>query len=171
MSACQRAFICLSLHHPVHVAVNACGPKEDGKHIGGTGAETTKQVEDWQECRHICETTTDCVGWVLMADGVNCYQKLKTDANLDEIVLSPGQPAQIAGLCQPRTSAIETTSTPTVSACVLASYKGDGYCDDLTNNAGCDYDGGDCCGDSVNTAYCSECACKDPGICTTTTRL
>jgi hypothetical protein len=23
-------------------------------------------------------------------------------------------------------------------------------CDDVTNNAACDYDGGDCCGDSVN---------------------
>ena len=36
---------------------------------------------------------------------------------------------------------------------------GDGYCDDATNNAECGYDGGDCCGDDVNTEYCNECIC------------
>ena len=25
----------------------------------------------------------------------------------------------------------------------------------------CDYDGGDCCVDNVNTQYCSECQCLD----------
>ena len=38
----------------------------------------------------------------------------------------------------------------------------DGYCDDDNNNDGCDYDGGDCCGDDVNTKYCTECECLDP---------
>ena len=36
---------------------------------------------------------------------------------------------------------------------------GNGYCDDETNNEGCSYDGGDCCGLNVNTQYCSECLC------------
>ena len=27
---------------------------------------------------------------------------------------------------------------------------------------GCGWDGGDCCGDNVNTQYCSVCACLDP---------
>ena len=35
----------------------------------------------------------------------------------------------------------------------------DGYCDDELNNAGCGFDGGDCCGFDVNTAYCFECEC------------
>ena len=35
----------------------------------------------------------------------------------------------------------------------------DGYCDDETNNAGCHFDGGDCCGVNVNTQYCNECIC------------
>ena len=43
-------------------------------------------------------------------------------------------------------------------------FKGDHNCDDENNNAGCEYDGGDCCGDNVVTTFCSECACKDPGI-------
>ena len=35
---------------------------------------------------------------------------------------------------------------------------GDGYCQDETNNAECNYDGGDCCV-NVKTNFCSECAC------------
>ena len=40
---------------------------------------------------------------------------------------------------------------------------GDGYCDDATNNIECNYDGGDCCLDPVNTQYCSECQCLSEG--------
>merc|ERR1711907_268255 len=49
--------------------------------------------------------------------------------------------------------------------CGVIEYKGDGYCDDENNDAGCDFDGGDCCTATagvVNTAYCSEGACLDP---------
>ena len=28
---------------------------------------------------------------------------------------------------------------------------------------GCDYDGGDCCGQNVRTKYCNECQCKACG--------
>ena len=45
--------------------------------------------------------------------------------------------------------------------CAVPPWKGDGYCDDENNNDGCDYDGGDCCGDDVNTQYCSACQCLD----------
>jgi hypothetical protein len=36
---------------------------------------------------------------------------------------------------------------------------GNGFCNDQTNIAACNYDGGDCCGSCVNTAYCSSCDC------------
>ena len=36
---------------------------------------------------------------------------------------------------------------------------GDNYCDDMNNNMECNYDGGDCCGLSVNTQYCTYCQC------------
>ena len=36
---------------------------------------------------------------------------------------------------------------------------GNGYCNDETNNAECNYDGGDCCGTCVVTQYCSDCQC------------
>ena len=35
---------------------------------------------------------------------------------------------------------------------------GDGFCNDETNNAGCNFDGGDCCF-NVNSDVCSECIC------------
>ena len=37
---------------------------------------------------------------------------------------------------------------------------GDGYCDDVNNHPGCEYDGGDCCGD-VNKEYCTLCECLE----------
>ena len=40
----------------------------------------------------------------------------------------------------------------------------DGYCNDENNNAGCGFDGGDCCGPDVKTAYCSECQCLGENI-------
>merc|ERR1712178_526547 len=46
--------------------------------------------------------------------------------------------------------------------CGEPKYVGDGNCDDVNNNCGCGYDGGDCCGASVKTQYCTECKCLDP---------
>merc|ERR1711959_871821 len=37
-----------------------------------------------------------------------------------------------------------------------------GHCDDDNNNAGCEFDGGDCCGASVKKTYCKACKCLDP---------
>ena len=34
--------------------------------------------------------------------------------------------------------------------------KGDNFCEDLNNNVGCDWDGGDCCGPNVRTGFCTE---------------
>ena len=41
---------------------------------------------------------------------------------------------------------------------------GNGLCDDLMNNAECDYDGGDCCGNNVTYGNCSQCACLNPAV-------
>ena len=46
--------------------------------------------------------------------------------------------------------------------CVNPDFKGDGECDDENNNAGCEYDGGDCCGYDVVTIACTVCQCLDP---------
>ena len=45
--------------------------------------------------------------------------------------------------------------------CVNPDWVKDGFCDDETNNLDCNFDGGDCCGDEINTAYCTLCQCKE----------
>jgi len=59
----------------------------------------------------------------------------------------------------PSTAAPTTTEEPT--ACEFPQWVGDNFCDDGNNTPGCDYDGGDCCGDDVNTTYCSLCECME----------
>merc|ERR1712157_515946 len=55
---------------------------------------------------------------------------------------------------------------PKKPACGQKDYKGDGNCDDDNNNAGCAWDGGDCCakslGGPVKKDYCKKCNCLDP---------
>jgi len=50
--------------------------------------------------------------------------------------------------------------------CGNKAWKGDGNCDDVNNNPGCEYDGGDCCeqslGEKVKKNYCQDCKCLDP---------
>ena len=46
--------------------------------------------------------------------------------------------------------------------CESTAWVGDGYCDDLTNNEACNFDGGDCCGLNVNRQYCMICQCFKP---------
>ena len=40
---------------------------------------------------------------------------------------------------------------------------GNGLCNDEANNEGCNYDGGDCCGNCINTEHCTECLCHEGG--------
>merc|ERR1712051_248513 len=54
------------------------------------------------------------------------------------------------------------TTPPPKDACGSPQWFGDNYCDDDNNNEDCGWDGGDCCGDNVNTQYCSACECLDP---------
>ena len=42
---------------------------------------------------------------------------------------------------------------------------GDGICHDENNIAACEFDGGDCCGTSVNTEHCTECICDHQSMC------
>ena len=63
------------------------------------------------------------------------------------------------------TTAASTTTNPTTAGGCNSGWIGDNYCDDINNNMGCSYDGGDCCdscGSGVNTQWCSVCACLDP---------
>ena len=55
------------------------------------------------------------------------------------------------------TTTSTTTTTPCFGACTFEAcgWIGDGNCDDAANNLDCNFDGGDCCGPNVNTAYCT----------------
>ena len=65
---------------------------------------------------------------------------------------------------QKKTTAATTTTTGGAScASGLEQYIADGYCDDKNNVEECQWDGGDCCLDTVLTDYCDDCACLDPG--------
>ena len=48
--------------------------------------------------------------------------------------------------------------------CINTDMPGDGYCDDTTNNMECYYDGGDCCGEIIQTDFCNECLCINEDI-------
>ena len=54
------------------------------------------------------------------------------------------------------------SSTTSSEGCGSPQWKGDGYCNDENNNAKCDYDDGDCCGENVITEDCTICECRDP---------
>ena len=56
-------------------------------------------------------------------------------------------------------------SVPTTTErefCYFPEWIGDGLCDDSTNIAACNYDGGDCCLDPIDAQHCGQCICKNP---------
>ena len=57
-----------------------------------------------------------------------------------------------------------TTTEPTTNECEKPDWIGDTYCDDETNNAACNWDGGDCCNNDNPDwrKYCKVCHCLDP---------
>ena len=42
----------------------------------------------------------------------------------------------------------------------IAAWIEDDFCDDINNKEECYYDGGDCCGSSVQNNFCVDCMCK-----------
>ena len=60
------------------------------------------------------------------------------------------------------TSASTETTSDSTDGCEYPDWISDNYCDDANNNEDCEWDGGDCCGSNVNTAWCSACECLDP---------
>jgi hypothetical protein len=49
-------------------------------------------------------------------------------------------------------------------ACPAISWMGDGYCNDASNIEECQFDGGDCCLETVNSLTCTVCLCHETGI-------
>ena len=55
------------------------------------------------------------------------------------------------------------TQQPPPTSCGSPQWAGDGYCDDDNNNAGCQYDQGDCCNNKQPgwDNFCSVCECLE----------
>ena len=49
--------------------------------------------------------------------------------------------------------------------CSNYSMVGDGICNDFTNIAECHYDGGDCCGYNLTSEHCTDCTCFHQETC------
>ena len=54
-----------------------------------------------------------------------------------------------------------TSDGGSTGECEIPSWQGDSWCDDVNNNAACNWDGGDCCA-STNSKTCIDCLCLDP---------
>ena len=52
-----------------------------------------------------------------------------------------------------------------VPGCDKTALVGNGLCNDETNNADCNYDGGDCCAINANQTTCFDCACHTIETC------
>ena len=63
-----------------------------------------------------------------------------------------------------QTTTTQIPGTTTTTVCVFPDYATDRYCDDMNNTPECNYDGGACCGPSVNRLFCDACECVDPDI-------
>ena len=60
---------------------------------------------------------------------------------------------------------IDAPATKPAPACKFPGYKADTRCDDENNKKSCDWDGGDCClqtvqSGKVDSTYCTEVGCE-----------
>merc|ERR1711962_1870796 len=59
-----------------------------------------------------------------------------------------------------------TSEGGSTGECEFPSWQGDSVCNDDSNNAACNWDGGDCCASTNSNpeiyAYCWDCSCMDP---------
>lgn len=62
----------------------------------------------------------------------------------------------------PYVSTSHRTKYDCTKDCGKPDYVGDSFCDDENNFCGCDWDNGDCCGNSNHYIYCTHCNCHDP---------
>jgi hypothetical protein len=102
------------------------------------------------EARYLWVQQTSYVSWCMEAEiGDACGA-------------SPSPPSPTPAPPSPTPAPPSTTASTCPGSCGTPNWKGDNWCDDENNNCGCEWDGGDCCGDDVKTQYCSECKCLDP---------
>ena len=91
---------------------------------------------------------------------LSCYSGICSWATLNQL-LNVARELTVA-IPVPDSFCLEAEETTTVVTFYCnQGWIGDAYCDDVNNNVGCYFDGGDCCGPNVNTAYCTDCLCLE----------
>ena len=140
---CQGGLVCGTNNCPNYLGfdyeVDCCyHSTEVGDENFCTNVNPCEEDEGDCDSYEDCQTDLDC-------GSSNCPASLGLDSEVD--------------CCYPN-------SCP--GTCEDPSYEGDFFCDDQNNNCGCEWDGGDCCGNNVKTKYCSACQCLDPNNATTT---
>ena len=105
--------------------------------------------------------------------GFGCSEpltQLGVNAKLSEICCASCMPpkATTPKATPPKPTLPKPTTPKSKETCGEPSYVGDGNCDDDNNNAGCAYDGGDCCaksveGGKVKTKYCQKVSLEGQG--------
>ena len=69
------------------------------------------------------------------------------------------------GLCNDETNDAECNYDGG-DCCLTPDLVANGICNNETNNGTCSFDGGDCCLTSPNIDHCSECGCSTTGVIT-----
>merc|ERR1711907_624378 len=115
-----------------------------------TGCSGTCEIHAWKGDGKCDDGNNNCgCGW----DGGDCCGK------------SGGSlPFAYCSNCQCKNPA-KAVKCPGTKKCTFESYVGDKRCDDQNNNCNCNWDDGDCCGESGDKyqfSYCESCKCLDP---------
>lgn len=102
----------------------------------------------------ICEPHHTSLSQCAKKSGYNCSAEsvLAIDCNATGKVLK-------YSLASPKHLSISESSKAVYSSCMRPKWRGDGSCDDINNHPKCEFDGGDCCGENVDTSYCQKCTC------------
>merc|ERR1712110_944444 len=138
----------------------------DTVHGGTTGAcnknagimsykEANKTKKPWSTCSNFSLKV-----WYNTILGMNmtwCMEAVTT--NFCPTAYKPIGTTKATTKATTKTTTKKTTTASGTGGCGSPWWYGDGICDDDNNNQGCNYDGGDCCGSSVNTNYCTICKC------------
>ena len=104
-------------------------------------------------CLLFISTEFDCLYAALVGDGFCHDENNNVDCNYD------GGDCCLSYVNTDQCSECICYGQETCAAGIMPSSVGDGFCNDETNNAICNYDGWDCCGSCVNTEHCIDCAC------------
>lgn len=134
------------------------------------GANTPSITETYEECNY--GDISPELGLNMIGDGF-CDDFLNNAACSFDMGDCCNEDQDDVSFCTECTCHMTSTTSPTgvtqnpdIEGCVGLEHAsgdihGDGYCDDFLNHEACDFDGGDCCLEPIQTAFCTTCFCLE----------